>query len=194
VELKENSRPELLKGAVAGAAAGLLASWMMNCIYGLWSRISGNHQQPEQSAKRGVNTDPATIAITNNLSRRVLGRELTGRQAKLADLIGHYSIGAAGGAFYGAVSEYLPKLRAGAGAAFGMAFFVLGEEIAVPLVGLSAKPWHIPLRDHAVGFLAHVVYGLSTEVGRRGCRNLLKTTMPGTSSGHPGHCCLSLSD
>ena len=170
---EENSQPNLLKGAVAGAAAGLIASWVMNRIYRLWSRISAESQQPEQSAERGVNTDPATIAMVNKVSQQFLGRELTGKHAKVADLIGHYIIGAAGGAFYGAVSETRPKLRAATGAGFGTAFFLLGEEIVVPALGLSPKPWRIPAKDHAVGFLAHVAYGVTTELSRRLGKNLL---------------------
>jgi hypothetical protein len=129
---EENSRPDLLKGAMAGTAAGLIASWVMNRVYGLWSGITADLKQPEQSAERGVNTDPATIAMVNKLSQRFLGRELTGKQARVADLIGHYMIGAAGGAFYGAASEAMPELRAGTGACFGSAFFLLGEEVVVP--------------------------------------------------------------
>lgn len=170
---KEKFPPNLLKGAMAGAAAGLIASWVMNRVYGFWNRISGESEQPEQSAQRGVNTDPATIAIVNKLSRRFLGHDLTGKQARLADLIGHYMIGTAGGLFYGAVSEPMPELRAGAGAGFGTAFFLLGEEIAVPALGFSPKPWQIPAKNHAVGFLAHLAYGVTTEVSRRVGRSLL---------------------
>lgn len=158
---------------MAGAAAGLLASWVMNRIYGLWSRMSSDREQPEQSSERGVNTDPATIAMINKLSQRFLSRELTGKRANVVDLIGHYIIGAAGGVFYGVVSETMPELRAGTGAGFGTAFFLLGEEIAVPVLGLSPKPWRIPARNHAVGFLAHLVYGVTTELSRRLGRNLL---------------------
>ncbi|HKW77192.1 MAG TPA: DUF1440 domain-containing protein [Terriglobales bacterium] len=172
-DLKGAARPELLRGALAGAAAGLFASWAMNRVYGVWSTISRNHEQPEQSAERGVNTDPATIAMVNKMSRRFLGRALTDEQARLADLIGHYAIGAAGGAVYGGFSEYLPQVRARAGAAFGTAFFLLGEELAVPILGLSAKPWQIPAESHAVGFLAHLVYGITTEISRHACRQLL---------------------
>lgn len=156
-----------------GAAAGLIASWTMNRVYGLWSGISADSRQPEQSAERGVNTDPATIAMVNKLSQRFLGRELTGEQARVADLMGHYMIGAVGGIFYGVVSETIPELRAGTGAGFGAAFFLLGEEIAVPWLGLSAKPWRIPAKNHAVGFLAHLVYGVTTELSRRLGMNLL---------------------
>jgi hypothetical protein len=169
----ENSPPILLRGAITGAAAGLLASWAMNRVYGLWSRISGDSEQPEQSAERGVSTDPATIAMINKLSCLLLGRELTGEQVKLADLVGHYAIGITGGVFYGAVSEYVPQLRAGAGAAFGTAFFLIGEELAVPVLGLSAKPWEIPARNHVVGLLAHLIYGMTTEISRQGCIRLL---------------------
>lgn len=172
-DLQEKSSPAPLKGALAGAVAGVFASWTMNQIYGIWTRLTGNYQQPEQSAQRGVSTDPATIAMVNQLSRRFLGRELTGEQAKIADLIGHYVIGIVGGAFYGASSEYLPQLRVGGGAGFGTAFFLLGEEVAVPLLGLSAKPSQIPAESHAVGFLAHLVYGVSTELARRECRFVL---------------------
>jgi hypothetical protein len=163
----QEEKPHIWQGTLAGLAGGLAASWVMNRVYGAWSMFTGNDPQPEQCAQRGVSTDPATIAAIRKLSRAWLPRPLTERQVKKAAVIVHYGIGTAAGAAYGAASEYVPRLRAGFGAGFGTVFFLGGEEVAVPLMGLSKSPREIPFQSHAVGLAAHLAYGVVTEIVRR---------------------------
>jgi hypothetical protein len=75
------------------------------------------------------------------------------------------------GAAYGGVTE-LTGTGGGLipGLVFGGALFAVADEVAVPALGLSGKPSESPLSSHLYGLAAHVVYGLSTELARRGLR------------------------
>lgn len=83
----------------------------------------------------------------------------------------HYAFGTAVGAVYGEAME-LTRTRGVVvpGLAFGAALFAVADEIAVPALGLGEEMDQAPLSDHAFGLLSHLVYGLGTEVARRGLR------------------------
>jgi putative membrane protein len=49
----------------------------------------------------------------------------------------------------------------------------MGDEIAVPALGLSKSPREYPISTHLQSLAAHFVYGLTTEVVRRTVRKLL---------------------
>lgn len=164
---------ELWKGVLAGLIGGLVASWSMNQVFTIWSKINENQQQPEQSAKKGEQSDPATLTLAKRLSREYLHREIPDENIQSAEAAVHYAFGAAMGAVYGGLSEYVPQAKAGFGSAYATVLFVGADEIAVPLAGLSGKPDEVPISSHVLGFTAHMVYGLTTELVRRGTRKLV---------------------
>jgi hypothetical protein len=53
---------------------------------------------------------------------------------------------------------------------FGAALFALADEVAVPARGLSGKPSETPASMHLYAAAAHCVYGMATEIARRGLR------------------------
>lgn len=83
----------------------------------------------------------------------------------------HYSFGTLQCIAY-AVSLELSGKGGGllTGLGFGVALFALADEVAVPELGLSSKPSELPLSSHLSALAAHLVYGMSTEIGRRGLR------------------------
>lgn len=66
-------------------------------------------------------------------------------------------------------SRRRPRLRAGYGALYGLALFVVMDEAAAPLTGSDSGPVRYPWQAHARGLVAHLVLGIITEV-------LLRTT------------------
>jgi uncharacterized membrane protein YagU involved in acid resistance len=56
---------------------------------------------------------------------------------------------------------------------FGAALFVAADEIVVPALGLSPQPTESSISSHLYGLAAHLVYGVTTEVVRRGLRAAL---------------------
>jgi uncharacterized membrane protein YagU involved in acid resistance len=69
----------------------------------------------------------------------------------------HYAFGAATGGLYGAVAEFAPEVTTAADLPFGAAFWLVADEIAVPLLGLSKGPKEYPV---SARLCAGVAFGL----------------------------------
>jgi len=82
----------------------------------------------------------------------------------------HYAFGTAMGALYGAVVERRRRVTPVAGPLFGSALFLSADEIGVPLAGLSGLPTEYPFSTHLEALAAHLVYGVTADVVRRGLR------------------------
>jgi hypothetical protein len=74
------------------------------------------------------------------------------------------------GAIYGAAVERRRRLTPAAGPMFGTALFLGADEIGVPLARLSAPPTAYPLSTHLKAMAAHLVYGVTADLVRRGVR------------------------
>ena len=75
------------------------------------------------------------------------------------------------GAIYGALAEYSPASRLGAGSLFGAVLFVAADEIAVPALGLGKSPSQVSAGSQANHLAAHVVYGTTVELLRSTLRH-----------------------
>jgi uncharacterized membrane protein YagU involved in acid resistance len=94
-------------------------------------------------------------------------------EKEAAGALVHYALGTATGGLYGAVVEFAPEVTTAAGLPFGAAFWLIADETAVPLLGLSKGPTEYPLSTHVYALTSHLVFGLTTEVTRRAVRSLL---------------------
>jgi putative membrane protein len=74
---------------------------------------------------------------------------------------------------YGALAEVTPQVTAAGGLPFGAGFWLLADEISVPLLGLSKGPTEYPVSTHVYALASHLVYGVTAELGRRAVRNVL---------------------
>jgi hypothetical protein len=70
-------------------------------------------------------------------------------------------------------AELAPKVTTGSGLPFGGVFWLVVDEGAVPLLGLSKGPTAYPLSTHAYALSSHFVYGLTAEVVRRAVRKAM---------------------
>ncbi|HKP73658.1 MAG TPA: DUF1440 domain-containing protein [Pyrinomonadaceae bacterium] len=182
---------DVWKGLAAGIVGGLVASAVMNQFQALWSKLMAGEERshgaqslqqgmPRQGIGRelqeqGVDEpqDTAPARLANAISVGVSGRELSGGEKESAGTVFHYAMGTTSGALYGAVAEFVPGVKAGAGLPFGAAVWLAVDEGLVPAVGLSKSSPEYPLSIHAYAFASHLVYGLTTEVVRRAVRNAL---------------------
>ena len=181
-----------LKGMIAGAAGGLVASWVMNQFQALLSRMTHGVERPHgaQSLQHGLprygvarelqergldsEADNAAIRTAVAVSELLFGVELAERKKKeIAGAVVHYAFGVATGGLYGSIAELKPATTAGAGLPFGAAVWLVADEITVPALGLSKPPTEYPLSTHAYSIAAHLVYGLTTEIVRRAARRAL---------------------
>ncbi len=192
-------RNETLRGALAGAMGGLVASWVMNQFQSAWSAISkrwskGQEQSGGESEQRWAprfreeqeheaaqreqqrqqqqsgEEEEATTRTAEAVAEPILQRPLTQEEKKTAGPIVHYVYGTLIGGVYGALCENMPITEIGFGTAYGAAVWLLGDEVMVPLLKLGKPPTQVPLSMHAYALASHLVYGSTLEAVRRGMR------------------------
>jgi uncharacterized membrane protein YagU involved in acid resistance len=167
-------------GAFAGLVGGLVATWAMSEFQAMWSRVvdgeeprsaGGRHDARDwQERYEGSN---ANEIAAQSVARTAIDRPLTREELEAAAPAMHYAFGGVMGAMYGAVAEVAPAARALAGSGWGTALWIAADEIAVPLLGLSESTTEQPLERHAQALAAHLVYGVTNELVRRGVRAAL---------------------
>ena len=110
--------------------------------------------------------EDATVKTAQRISSALLCHELSAEEKKMAGPLVHYVYGTAIGALYGGLAQKHPAITLGFGGAYGTAAW-LGDEIAVPALGLGKKPTEIPVSQHCQLLAAHLVYGIALEGVRR---------------------------
>ena len=139
----------LAKGLIAGCLGGLAGAMAQTFAERMFPpQAHAELPEPDAATPTGQALVPAT-------------------KAAAADSI-RWGFGAAVGAAYGAVVEYIPVAAAKEGASFGVALGVLAQQTSLPVFGLSTKP-----TDPASDVTPLVVYGLTTEFVRKWVRKVL---------------------
>jgi uncharacterized membrane protein YagU involved in acid resistance len=92
-----------------------------------------------------------------------VGTELSKEQRKQAGSAIHWALGAGAGAVYGALHGRVPGADAAGGLLFGTAFWLVIDEAANPLLGLTKGPMAFPWQTHARGLAGHLVFGLTAH-------------------------------
>ncbi len=174
------------KGLVAGLAGGLVASWTMNQFQAAWTRIQEGSDKPHgaqsmqpsegssgEQAQDTADQDDATVETAKVISKEVLGHELQANEKRAAGAAVHYAFGTVSGGLYGALAEVAPQVTAAGGIPFGAAFWLLADEVSVPLLGLSKGPTEYPVSTHVYALASHIVYGATAELSRRAIRQVL---------------------
>ena len=181
-----NNDGNVWKGLVAGLAGGLVASWTMNQFQAAWTKLAGKSEKPHgaqsmqpSNGSTGDQTedmndqDNATVETAKVISRAVFGHELQASEKKPAGAVVHYAFGTVTGGLYGALAEVSPEVTTAAGLPFGAAFWLIADEVTVPLLGLSKAPTEYPVSTHVYAFASHLVYGMTAEFSRRALRQVL---------------------
>ena len=167
----ETSEANILKGTLAGAVGGLVASWTMNEFQKVWAaaekRITGRKQGQQAGQNGNQDTEDATMKTADRISQALQGRHLTKAEKKKAGPVVHYGFGALMGAVYGASVEVNPAANVLAGIPFGAILFAAADEVVLPVLCLSDKPAAYPLSTHVYGLVSHAAYGVATETVRR---------------------------
>lgn len=151
----------ILTDAIKGAVAGGIAVWAMSQVD--WYMY--NHEDPQARRQtqrvRPGGMDPGHVLA--NRAADAMGRELSPRQPNPAGIAVHYMLGIAPGALYGVLQDRAPAIAMGRGSAWGLGMFLIQDELANPVSGLSAPPGDYPWQAHARGLVAHLVYGVVTD-------------------------------
>jgi len=170
----------LLRGALAGVIGGVVASWAMNQFQAATQKNApakprdrgegGDRARQRQQQDGG---DDATVKTAQAISRRLFDHDLTPGEKKLAGPAVHYGYGGLVGGIYGAIAEIWPGIAAGLGIPYGIAVFVLGDETAVPALGLGPPPTRVPAKSHADYLAVHILYGIVLDIARRVARQIV---------------------
>lgn len=154
---KRRRRRSLAVDLLGGIASGLFASWVMERAHKrIWRFGSKRVLEREKQAMAG---EPATIKVAETVAKP-LGKRLSREEKKKGGELVHYGYGAAWGAAFGVLSRRLDLGPLG-GTLFGVALWLVSDELLVPLFGFSKSPREYPGTVHLKGLASHVVYGLS---------------------------------
>jgi uncharacterized membrane protein YagU involved in acid resistance len=158
----------------------------MNQFQAAWMRLQTNSDKPHgaqsmqpsdgskgNQSEDAKDQDDATVKVAETISENVFSHELQESEKRPAGAAVHYAFGIASGGLYGALAEVVPQVTTTAGLPFGAAFWLLADEVSVPLLGFSKGPTEYPLSTHVYSLASHLVYGVSTELSRRALRHVM---------------------
>ena len=150
---------------LAGAAAGIAAIWVADKLDNAIYRAGGPEGIRKTEAARPGGMDPAHVLAKR--AADAVGAAIGDPKDNPVGHTVHYGIAASMGALYGLLRGMAPGVSTGRGALFGLAMFVLQDEIGNTVMGTAGNPLNYPVRDHARGAAAHTLFGIVTDLGTR---------------------------
>jgi uncharacterized membrane protein YagU involved in acid resistance len=156
----------------------------MNQWLALWQRVvAGDASSPRESlvggqggqlAREGPDArQPPTMHAASAIAHRLFRHAPTEREKQCLGQLLHYTFGTTTGALYGALADAIPALTTAGGVPFGLAVWLLADELATPALGLSQPPTRQDRVTHVYALTSHCIYGLATEGTRRWVRQWL---------------------
>ena len=138
------------------------------------SRDGKEHRKQERRlddislvGKQAREGEPATVAVGRIAYEKLRGTEPSRERGGQLGKAVHWGYGLTMGALFGLLERRFPDHDVGAGLGYGVALWLVGDELAVPLLGLAAGPTAHAPRVHVQALGAHVVYGLATGAAMR---------------------------
>ncbi|TDN95498.1 putative membrane protein [Salegentibacter sp. 24] len=141
------------RGLVAGIIGGLAGTAVKSLV---------EHFLPV----RQIEQRSAQIKIVDDLSTKIIGSPISIQNEELAEQLVNFPIGASVGAAYGYGKRDDDLLKLKDGIILGSSTWITTHETSFPLMGLEPKPTEIPIRMQMNELLAHVLFGITTEVVR----------------------------
>ena len=176
------------KGFVVGTLGGVAGVLAMSYYWQVASALSGG--DPRKASKPNDEPQPLdsiSLIGTNHeegeSSTAAMGRiayqVITGKEPRTQETrtvlsyLVHWLISMFASGLYGAVRGKGHLLDVSGGAAMGTSLWLLGDEVAMPLLGLTDGPTAYPPVLHLHAFGAHIVYGVASSVTTQLLRRLL---------------------
>src|SRR4051794_39452194 len=152
----------VFKQAAAGAIAGTIAAFAMQQFVSFWHCTKG---RKTEDGAFGLDRE-ADVNAAQKLWRLLFGKSLNEADAIKKAHAMHYGYSAAASAGYAVLVGKNQAFGVGYGTVYGTALWLVGDEIAITLMGLS-DPRSKTKASHAVALAAHLVFGSVTEGSRR---------------------------
>ena len=150
----------LLKGLAAGIIGGLAAT----AVKSLWEAYAPT-REPQQ--------DSPQIQVADQANMELRGEHLDEAEAEVADHALHFGFGTTTGAIYGVAAEATDAVTTGYGIPFGMLLWASTYATTIPALDLDKDPIEKDPKYTLNQFAGHILYGLTTEVVRRGVRSVM---------------------
>ncbi|WGK66068.1 DUF1440 domain-containing protein [Croceiramulus getboli] len=115
---------------------------------------------------RQPDTRSAQLKIVDDLSLKITGEKVSESNKALAEQLVNIPMGASLGATYGYARRDEEETDLLSGAVFGATTWIGTHETSLPLLGLKDDPTEIPLHLQANELLAHLAFGVTTELVR----------------------------
>ncbi|CAN5241033.1 hypothetical protein BH23BAC2_BH23BAC2_17620 [soil metagenome] len=149
------------RGLVAGVIGGLAGTAVKSLI-------------EEFLTVRKIEQSSAQIRIVDELSIKLTGSPISVQNEALAEQLVSLPIGASIGAAYGYGKKDKDAYNISDGVILGASTWFSTHETSLPLMGLEPKPTDVPLKMQFNELLAHVAFGITTEVVRSFINEKLK--------------------
>src|SRR4051794_40409339 len=153
------------RDVIAGALAGAAAVWIADKLDWSLYRAGGQQGIRQTEAARPGGMDPAHAVAAKAADK--LGVDIGDRKDNPAGHAVHYGFGVGMGALYGLLRGMCPAVTVGRGAVYGLAMFILKDEVANTVMGTGATPLNSPTQDPPRGAAGHMVFGLVPDLGAR---------------------------
>lgn len=147
--------------ALRGAAAGAVATWVMDGV-----TTAMLQAQPKRDTTREEAAQPNGRSSVGNLVARAqsaIGLRLRAANRRKVETAVHYGLGIVPGAIYGVLRPRVPGLGSARGLAYGTAVFLLNDELLNTKLGLAGPASAYPARTHLRGLVGHAVLGATMD-------------------------------
>lgn len=171
IEVDGDTRQHALTTALIGAAAGAVGTAALDSIdWWMWDREDpAARRRTEQVRPRGE--PPADVLVGRIEDATGTGVDQESHQKRGVAM--HYAIGIAPAVGYALFRDRLPVRGVARGALYGFGLWLMQDEVTNTVTGLGAKPQDYPWQAHARGLVAHVAYGVTTELALDAAEQLL---------------------
>ncbi|WBL22113.1 MULTISPECIES: DUF1440 domain-containing protein [unclassified Zunongwangia] len=149
------------RSVVAGAIGGLAGGAVKSLVeYFLPVRKAENRS--------------AQLKIIDDLSTKITGTPISVQNEELAEQLVNFPVGASVGAAYGYGKKNKDGLNIAEGIIMGTSTWISTHQTSLPLMGLKDKPTDVPMKMQANEFIAHLLFGITTELVRNKVNQSLK--------------------
>jgi hypothetical protein len=170
------------KSFLTGLAGGVAGTMAMAAYFKGISLLTGENpleqekpksQQNEQPSisvvgKQYQEGEPSTAATGRILYEKATGRPPENKEKKkeLSNAV-HWTYGTLLGGLYSAIASKINVPEVPASLAYGTGMWLIGSELAVPMLGLGKGPDAYPVQHHAHSLVGHWIYGLTVSCVRK---------------------------
>ena len=151
---------------LAGLAGGLAGGWTMSQFSRAWNKIlpSLRNNSIGASCRYSAQEWDSINRSAEWIAAPFVSRKLSSRETRIGSAIVHYAIGGAAGALYATAAHWLPRVTKFGGVGFGIALWLVGDEIVMPAFGLTAPARRYSFRMRANALGEHLVYAFTVNL------------------------------